>query len=216
LLGARYAAGAVIPITYVDVRIGVNIGFAQATASDNRVHFGDPYLIPVSLFWNIGRVHLNFFEGVAVPLGAYDADRLANTGLNYWSFDSNLAITYFHEESGTELSGVVGHIYNTENPDTDYQSGQEFHFDYMANQFVGETIAIGLHGYYHRQITGDSGTGAILGDFKAESAGVGPAILWMTQIGDRAVSFSMKWIHEFHAENRPEGDNFYFSVSTSF
>ncbi len=86
----------------------------------------------------------------------------------------------------------------------------------MANQFVGETVAVGVHGFYHLQITGDSGTGAILGDFKAESAGVGPAILWMAQIGDRAVSFSMKWIHEFHAENRPEGDNFYFSVSTSF
>ena len=143
-LGARYAAGAVIPVTYVDVKIDANIGFAQASASDNRVHFGDPYLIPVSLFWNIGSVHLNFFEGIAVPLGAYDADRLANTGLNYWSFDSNLAVTYFNEESGTEFSGVVGHIYNTENPDTDYQSGQEFHFDYMANQFVGETIAIGL------------------------------------------------------------------------
>ena len=42
VLGGRYAAGLVVPITYVDVEIGANVGFAQATASDDRVHFGDP------------------------------------------------------------------------------------------------------------------------------------------------------------------------------
>ncbi len=44
---APYAAGAVVPITYVDVKIGADVGVAQATASDNRVHFGDPYSLPM-------------------------------------------------------------------------------------------------------------------------------------------------------------------------
>ncbi|MCZ6860242.1 MAG: transporter [Alphaproteobacteria bacterium] len=215
-LGAKYGLGAVIPITYVDIGLAASAANAQASTSDSRFGFGDPYLIPVSLFWNFGRFHINFYEGIAAPIGSYDSTRLANSGLNYWSFDTNLALTYFNEETGTELSAVVGHIYNTENHDTDYQSGQEFHLDYMANQFVSETIAIGIHGYFHNQFTGDSGTGAILGSFKAESAGVGPAFLWMTKIGDKKVSFSTKWIHEFHADNRPEGDNFYFTVSTDF
>lgn len=215
-LGAKYGLGAIIPITYVDIGLSASAGSAQVAASDDRLNFGDPYLIPVSLFWNFGRFHINFYEGVAAPLGAYDKDRLANTGLNYWSFDSNLALTYFNEKSGTELSTVVGHIYNTENNDTDYHSGQEFHLDYMANQFVSETVAIGVQGFFHHQITGDSGSGAILGDFKAESAGIGPAIIWRPKIGEKTVNFSTKWIHEFHSENRPKGDNLYFTVSTDF
>ncbi len=215
-LGARYGLGAVIPITYVDIRLAASAGSAQVATSDSRLSFGDPYLIPVSLFWNFGRFHINFYEGVVAPVGSYNSSRLANSGLNYWSFDSNLALTYFNEEMGTELSAVVGHIYNTANNDTDYHSGQEFHLDYMANQFVSETISIGIHGYFHKQLTGDSGTGAILGSFKAESAGLGPALFWMPKIGEKTVNFSTKWIHEFHSVNRPEGDGFYFTVSTDF
>jgi len=60
---------------------------------------------------------------------------------------------------------------NTENPDTDYRTGTEFHLDFMLNQFLAESFGIGFHGYYYDQLTGDSGSGAILGDFKADSVG---------------------------------------------
>ncbi len=80
-----------------------------------------------------------------------------------------------------------------------------------TNQFLSETFAVGVHGFYLKQISGDSGSGAILGDFKAEAAGVGPALLWSTKIGDQDVSFIAKWLHEIHAENRLEGDHVFLS-----
>ena len=107
----------------------------------------------------------------------------------------------------------MGHIYNTENRDTDYQTGQELHLDVALNQFLSETFAVGLHGFYLKQITGDSGRGARLGDFKAEVAGIGPALFWSTEIAGQNVSLIGKWLHEFDADNRLEGDHVFLSFA---
>ena len=60
------------------------------------------------------------------------------------------------------------------------------------NQFLSESWAVGIHGFYLKQVTGDSGDGAILGDYKAEAAGIGPATLWNTRISDKELSFIAK------------------------
>ncbi len=72
----------------------------------------------------------------------------------------------------------------TENNDTDYQSGTEFHLDFTANQFLSETFALGVRGYYYNQFTGDSGSGARLGDFQGESFGLGPGFIWFPAFAD--------------------------------
>ena len=82
-----------------------------------------------------------------------------------------------------------------------------------ASAQAGETFAVGIHGFYLKQITGDSGGGTLLGDFKAEAAGVGPALLWTTRIGNQDVSFIAKWLQEFNAEKRLEGDHIFLSFA---
>jgi hypothetical protein len=106
--------------------------------------------------------------------------------------------------------------YNTENDDTDYQTGQEFHLDYMLNQFLSETFAVGLHGFFYEQITGDSGSGAILGSFKGEAAGIGPALMWIPKIKDKDVVISAKWLSEFDTEHRLEGDHLFLNLTMAF
>ena len=110
----------------------------------------------------------------------------------------------------------IGYNYNTENKDTDYQTGQELHIDLMINQFLSESWAIGIHGFYLKQLTGDSGDGAVLGDFKAEASGIGPAVLWTTEINGQEVSFIAKWLHEFDVERRMEGDHVFASFAMGF
>jgi hypothetical protein len=77
----------------------------------------------------------------------------------------------------------------------------------MLNQFFSESFAVGVHGFYLKQITGDSGAGASLGSFKAEAAGIGPALLYSAEIFDTNVTFIAKWLHEYDAEKRFEGDH---------
>jgi hypothetical protein len=88
---------------------------------------------------------------------------------------------------------------------TDYRTGNELHVDVMFNQFLSETFALGLQGYYYNQLTGDSGSGAILGDFKGESYGIGPSFLWMPKAGGK-FSITGTWLHDLHTTDRLEGD----------
>jgi len=216
ILGAHYAFGVFIPIVYADIDTGVSLGNLQVRRQDDVFGLGDLTLIPGVLFWNHGNFHFTLSEYIVTPTGKYDTDDLANTGLNYWTFDTDVAGTYLNTETGQDYSINIGYNYNTENSDTDYQTGQELHIDYMINQFLSESWAIGVHGFYLKQLTGDSGDGAILGDFKAEAAGVGPALLWSTKGLGREVTFIGKWLHEYHAERRIEGDHVFVSFAMGF
>jgi hypothetical protein len=125
-------------------------------------------------------------------------------------------VTYLNGNTGQDYSINLGYNYNTENQDTDYQTGQEIHIDYMINQFFSERFALGVHGFYLKQVTVDSGSGASLGSFKAEAAGIGPAILYTANVFDTDVAFIAKWLHEYHAEKRFEGDHIFASFAFSF
>jgi hypothetical protein len=127
-----------------------------------------------------------------------------------------VAITYLNPDSGWELSANLGYIYNTENSDTDYQSGEEVHLDFAINRYLSDSIALGVHGFHLEQISGDSGEGALLGNFEAEASGIGPAVLWSTQAAGRPISLIAKWLHEFNADNRIEGDHFIVSIALGF
>jgi len=216
IFGAHYAFGVFLPIVHADIGTGLRIGGFDVRRQDDTLDLGDLTLIPAVLFWNNGNFHFTLAEYIVTPTGSYDTNDLVNTGLNYWTFDTDVAMTYLNEKAGQDYSINIGYNYNTENSDTDYQTGQEIHIDYMINQFLSESWAIGVHGFYLKQITGDSGTGAILGDFEAEAAGIGPALLWSTKIAGRDISFIAKWLHEYDAERRIEGDHVFVSFAMSF
>jgi hypothetical protein len=216
ILGAHYALGLFIPFVHADIDTGIRIGNLQVRLQDDTFGLGDITLIPGIFFWNYGNFHFTLAEYIVTPTGKYDTDDLANTGLNYWTFDTDVTVTYLNEKTGQDYSVNIGYNYNTENPDTDYQTGEEIHIDYMVNQFLSESFAIGIQGFYLKQVTGDSGDGAILGDYKAEAAGVGPALLWSPKRFDQRVTFIAKWLHEFHTERRIEGDHIFASIAMSF
>jgi len=213
LFGAQYAAGIFMPLVDLDIDSRLSVGNSIFNASDGATGLGDIALVPFALYWNTGNMHMSFAEFIITPTGDYDVNNDINNGLNYWSFDTNFALTYLNPETGRDFSFNLGHIYNTENDDTNYQTGQELHLDVVFNQFLSETLAVGLQGFYLKQITGDSGSGALLGNFKAEAAGIGPAVMWTKQLGNQSVTFIAKWLHEFHAENRLEGDHLFFSFA---
>lgn len=209
ILGGQFALGAVIPLVHVDFE--ANVGALRI--QDDTTGLGDVAIAPAVIFWNEGNFHTSLAQYIVTPTGRFSTNQLVNPGLNYWSFDTNFALTWLNPDSGTELSFNLGYIYNTENSETNYRSGQEIHFDFAINQYLSETFAIGIHGFYLDQISGDKGAGALLGGYEARAAGIGPALMWTTRIGEQDVSFISKWLHEFDAENRLEGDHFFLSFA---
>ena len=216
VFGAQYAYGASLALGKVDLSGEVAVGPFAESFSDDKTALGDVVLVPGVFYWNNGdKWHFSQSFYVAVPVGDYDVDDDANTGLNYWTLETDFAATYLNPETGQDYSVVVGYGYNTENEDTDYQSGDEFHIDYVVNQFLSESWAIGLHGFYYKQLSGDSGDGALLGDFKAEASGIGPALMWIPPQYEGEVAFVAKWFNEYDTENRLEGDHVFLSFMMS-
>lgn len=213
LWGGNFSYGALLTLVDADVSANLQIANNALKARDDALGMGDITLVPAIIFWQSGNYHFSLAEYIVTPTGSYDKDELINTGLNYWTFDTNVAATYLNEETGQDYSINIGYSYNTENNDTDYQTGQEIHIDYMINQFLSEHWAVGVHGFYLEQITGDSGDGSLLGDFKGKAAGIGPAVLYASKAFNHDVTFIAKWLNEYDAEKRLEGDHIMLSFA---
>jgi len=104
--------------------------------------------------------------------------------------------------------------FNTENDDTDYQSGQEFHEDYTLGYHINKQWAAGIGGYYYCQMTNDELDGEKVGTdgFEGRVFAVGPVV----QYGYKNMNFILKWQPEIEARNKPEGDKFWFNFVYAF
>lgn len=182
--------------------------------SDSVTGFGD--LIPqFALRWNAGvNNYMTYITG-DIPVGAYQSARLANIGLGHGAIDAGGGYTYFNPQTGHELSGVLGFTYNLKNPDTQYQSGVDMHFDWGASQFLTKQVQVGLVGYVYKQLGCDSGSGDRVGCFRSQVAGVGPQIGFLFPVGDMQGYLNFKGYGEFAAEKRPAGWNAWVTFAIS-
>ena len=191
---------------------GPNGGVRSGGESDSRTGLSDLYPT-ATLKWNRGVHNTMVYVAADVPVGAYDANRLANLGINHWALDGGGGYTYFDEKSGNEFSAVLGFTYNFENHDTSYRNGVDAHLDWAASHFFSPTFHAGLVSYVYHQLTGDSGNGATLGDFKSKVWGIGPQAGWFFQVGEKKWYLNLKGYHEFNAQNRPHGWNAWLTLA---
>lgn len=172
--------------------------------SDLMVGFGD--LTPFAqLKWNSGVNNFMVYATAGVPVGDYDPNLLSSVGMGHWAADAGGGYTYFNEQVGFEATAVVGFTYNFINPYTQYQSGVDAHLDWALSPYVSDTIHFGAVGYVFRQVTGDSGAGARLGEFKSRVVGIGPQIGFFFPFGDQQGYLNFKAFQEYNAHNRLDG-----------
>ncbi len=224
ILGGRYAAAAAVPLARLDLDISGSITGPRGRAlnggvSDRSEGLGDIYMAPFMLVWKKGDFTYDTRLGVFAPTGKYDKDDLANLGKNFWTLEPSVSLCYLGSKNGIEVSTFAGMDFNTENQDTDYKSGTQFHVDATVAQHLplGKGFAgVGVNGFYYQQITGDSGDGAVLGDFKGRTAGLGPVLSYLAKIGDHNLLVEVKWLKELETENRLEGDYVWAKVAVTF
>lgn len=163
--------------------------------------------------WNAGNHNFMTYTMLGVPVGNYKVGHLTNLGINHWSVDIGGGYTYFNTQTGRELSIVTGFTRNFENHGTHYLNGNNLHLDWSASQFLSRNWHAGLVGYFYHQITGDSGSGALLGNFKSRVTGIGPQVSYQFMIGKREYYLNLRGYKEFEAENRPEGWNTWITLT---
>jgi len=189
-----------------------NLGVPLGAASDDETGLGDIQLTAL-IGWKQEVHNWNLAATAILPTGEYDSAQLANVGLNRPGFDIKGGYTYMNPENGFEFSTGLGFTFNGENDDTDYKSGTDFHLEASLTQHFPNGWAVGVGGYHYQQLTGDSGAGAILGDFEGSASAFGPMASYTFKVGPAPVQISAKWFHEFHTENRARGDTVLFGLT---
>lgn len=181
---------------------------------DALVSYGDLYPT-LKLKWNSGLHNYMVYGAGDIPVGDYNPNRLANIGIGHGAIDFGGGYTYLNPTSGTEFSAVGGLTYNFKNPDTQYQSGIDFHLDWGVSQFLSKQVFVGFVGYAYQQVTDDFGQPAVLGSFRSRVFGAGPQIGYIFPIGSNQAFLGLKGYGEFDAANRPSGWNTWLTFSIS-
>lgn len=226
LLGGYYSTGLIIPYVWLEAIGQVTLTGPRGrtftvTARDKDNGVGDILLYPLMIGWTGlgGDLKSDVRFGIYAPTGHYETGKLANVGKNYWTFEPAVSFSYLSSKIGLELSALSGLDFNTENHKTDYRSGTQFHIDMTAAEHLplfGGVVGAGVSGYYYEQITGDSGSGAALGDFKARTVGVGPVVSYITKVWNKGFAAEVKWLTETDVKNRLKGDYIWFKLGMTF
>jgi hypothetical protein len=204
-----YTVFASIPYTWLTISGDLQTPGRLVHTTDSASGLGDIYLAPVTVGWKKGDFLWDWRFGIYASTGDFNKTSLANPGLGYWTFEPEVTFSWLSSKIGTEISVFLGLDFNTENSSTNYKSGNILHIDYTIAQHVpclGGSVGVGANGYWYRQITGDSGSGAVLGPFEAEQVGIGPVLFHTRTMGKTTLIIDVKWLPQIGVENTTEGN----------
>jgi hypothetical protein len=195
----------------------------SASQNGNESGIGDLELSPL-FHWEIGdNQAVTVAPTVVLPTGKYDVRRRVNPGFGkYYTFRPSVQYSFIGDGWDVGVRGIFS--FNTRNKDNGYYSGNMFNIDWQAMAFVSDDIRVGLQGYFVRQLSKDtqdlSGFSAserevlrkeILNGNKSSVNAVGPAMGWIMNGGE--MMLEGKFLQEFGARNRTEGQAFWLTVS---
>ncbi|WP_417614651.1 SphA family protein [Oceanisphaera sp.] len=200
VLGGQLFSALLLPL--VDLDVNVN-GLQQ-----RKRGLGDIDLTLGVAYHHSPHLHTAFSIDVFAPTGRYDHNELANIGRNYWTLQPVYAASYM-DPNGINADIKLMYDYNFENPDTDYQSGQEFHFDYAIGYSLTSDWIVGIGGYGYKQLTDDERNGMTIANNRGQAFAIGPSVKYDNGKG---FSVNLKYQHELAVENRPEGSAFWIKA----
>lgn len=208
IAGGRLGFSVTTPLARYSVK-----GFAGPQyLTDAITTFADPSF-GAFLGWRFGDVHVQTGATAFALIGDYREGRLSNAAKHRGALDLYAALTWIEPTLGLDVTNTVGVTFNRRNEITDYRTGTEFHWDWSITRKFENGFSIGPNGYYYRQLSGDSGTGAKLGAFKGEVWAVGVGIGYDFKIGQAPVTARLRWFHEVRAERWLKGDVVFLGLS---
>jgi hypothetical protein len=184
-----------VPVGHIDIEASLGVGPFSASRQVDGWGLGD--VVPrAQLGWQAGDLAYTVWLQAVTPTGRYSPTFSPSTGLNRPAVDTGLAVTWTHKPSKLQVNGAAGFTFNFENQATDYRTGNEFHFEWAIGYELSKGLIVGLVGYDYRQLTGDSGSGAVLGPFKSRVDAVGPGLSYSTVFDKMPLVFSLNHYHE--------------------
>ena len=203
ILGGQPGISVTVPVGYIDLNAQLTgpLGNTVRQQTDGW-GFGD-VTTRAQLGWTprTDFSHLAWIQAVA-PTGRYDVGFEPNIGLNRPGIDVGWAFTWTEKMSKLQFNGAFGVTYNFNNEDTDYKSGTDFHFEWAIGREICKGLMIGVVGYDYRQISDDTGAGAILGPFDGDVDAIGAGLEYTTIVGKTPLILNARSYKEYDADHR--------------
>jgi hypothetical protein len=222
IFGGQYAAAVTIPYLTMTVEGEVQIGPITGKRRETVDGLGDIQVLPLMLGWTKGDLKFGTTFGLYAPTGDFKKGALANIGKNYWTVEPGLNASWLSTKIGTEVSLFAGFDVSTKDGQTDYQSGDVFHLDAtLAQHFplLGGSVGVGANAFFYQQVSGDTGSGATLGELEGRTIGVGPVLSYAMKIGPKKTTdlvAELKWLPELDVDHRLKGDTIWFKLALVF
>jgi hypothetical protein len=208
LLGGRLGLSLSIP--YGQQNISAQGG--PIRLSDKLSAFADP-AISSYLGWKSGNFHWQLGASAYLPIGGYEAGRLANISKKRLALDTFGSLSWIDPATGIDISNAVGFTFSARNDATQYRTGNEFHWDWTISKRLTEQFTVGAIGYYYQQLSDDTGPGAKLGAFKGRIAAAGAIVGYDFKVNEVPIALKLRYFREFDAVNRLSGNAAYLSLS---
>ncbi len=221
ILGARYGFFIMQPLgdMALDAKITTNID-RGISSDDSSFGMGDTVIQPLWLDWTLDpRNEVEFSYAMALPVGKYDYGDSDNVGMGYFTHQLQFgAAHYFDDHHMTALTGALTYELNHNKEGADIRPGDRLsvnmgldHMEKLSEAWFGNAALIG---YGQWQVTEDNGSDATRKDIKDQVYGIGieAGLTYLPWEGQA----SLKWAHEFEAEDRFEGDYIQLTVGIPF
>lgn len=203
LLGGNWGWHVIVPV------VDLNIDFGPPDGGRSKAGLGDITVNPLIISWHPSKEwHTVVGLDIYLPTGYFDEnDARRRIGANYYSFEPVFAFSYLGS-NGWEASAKFMYNIKAKNTDTDYESGDEFHMDYLVGKNIGNW-GVGLSGYYLKQTTDDKGATVAPDGNRGQVFAIGPSVKYRTEGGNFVIA---QWQNESHVENRFGGDKFWLKL----
>jgi len=201
LLGGELVSWGAFPVLYEWVRTPAGahstMGFSNA-------------VVGTDIAYNRGNWHWWYGFDVALPAPVYHQAGPINIGQHNFGTAPSGAFTYLPHHGRNEISSRLQYYVNYTDHATQYQSGNEFLWEYVAMQNVTKKLALGANGYFYLQTTADRLLGVICaGGNQGRDLTIGPEVRY--QLGPTVLI--AKYFRDTLVQNRPLGNEFWIEFA---
>lgn len=217
-LGADYGMQVVVP--YLNASASSTIAAGPRTISTEG-HFSqilNATVSPIMLQWRdpTRTYNQNFILDVQIPVGTYQGSNPLNAATDAYAIRPKYTFTYL-SKGGFEVTAALSLEYDFKNRHEDYQTGMIGTVNAAVGQHIGQ-FTVGLSGYALNQFNGDQMNGQLAPNDgrKARVFALGPAIAYRDPNKRIGPVVSLKYLREFDARNRSQGNSLWLVVGYPF
>lgn len=192
------------------------------TIKDSRTDLGDLYVQPLWLGWSGDHYDIALSDGFYAPTGHYAEGAIDNTGMGFWTNQTQLAAAWYPWKSkGTAITVATTYEVHGNKEGADIRPGSNLTVNWGISQYIPLNkkmtwlADIGVGGYDIWQVSDDRGS-----DVNYDANIHDEVHAFGVQIGLAQVQWNaaltMRWMHEYAARDRFMGDMFVLNIAKKF